>query len=131
MNPKAVVFYCNWSNYPGLKLSESCLEKKDMEKKLLVSMCSGRISPELILEAFSRGVWGVLITACPKDKCEHDGNYKTCGRVSLLKMMIQQMDIDSKRLKLEWVDKGEVQKFQESVNLFMKEIEALGPIRLQ
>jgi coenzyme F420-reducing hydrogenase delta subunit len=131
MSPKAVVFYCNWSNYPGLKLSESCLEKKDTEKRLLVSMCSGRISPELILEAFSRGIWGVLITACPKDQCEHDGNYKTCGRITLLKTMIQQMDIDSKRLKMEWVDKGEVQKFQESVDLFMKDIETLGPIQLQ
>ena len=129
MSPKAVVFYCNWSNYPGLKLSESCLEEKDIEKRLLVSMCSGRISPELILEAFSRGAWGVLITACPQDKCEHDGNYKTCGRITLLKIMIQQMDIDSRRLRLEWIDKEEVQKFQESMDLFMKDIEALGPIQ--
>jgi len=131
MNKRIVVFFCNWSNYPGLKLSDPCVEDADSYKKYMVSMCSGRISPELILDAFSHGAWGVFITACPVDKCEHAANYKTTGRIALLKHMLLQLGIDPKRLRMEWVDKGEVEVFRKSVNAFMDEIREMGPISLQ
>ncbi|MFH1941808.1 MAG: hydrogenase iron-sulfur subunit [bacterium] len=130
MNPKTVVFFCNWSAYPGLQLSQNPFEKPDLDHKLMVSMCSGRISPELILEAFRRGAWGVLITACPKDKCEHDGNYKTYGRIALLKTMLQQIGVDSSRLQLEWIDKGEAAKLQGTIQSFTKMISQLGPLNI-
>lgn len=128
MRPKTVIFFCNWSAYPGLQLSQNVIDESESRSKMLVTMCSGRISPELILEAFHRGAWGVLITACPKDSCEHDGNYKTMGRIALLKMMLIQLGLDSKRLKMEWVDKGEVNKFKQAVETFVKEMSDLGPV---
>ncbi len=130
MNAKAVIFFCNWSAYPGLQLSQNPLEETNLSYKLLVSMCSGRISPEHILVAFQKGAWGVLITACPKDKCEHDGNYKTYGRIMLLKTMLQQIGVDSERLRLEWVDKGESAKLKGAIDTFMGDVEKLGPVRI-
>ncbi len=127
MNTKAVVFYCNWSAYPGFQFSQSLLEKPELDRKLLVSMCSGRISPELILEAFYRGAWGVMVTACPPDKCEHNGNYKTVARITLLKKMLSQFGFDPNRLKLEWIDKGEASKLKGAVDTFMGEIRKIGP----
>jgi coenzyme F420-reducing hydrogenase delta subunit len=128
MNKRVVVFFCNWSIYPGLKLSDLPIEELDAYKKYMVSMCSGRISPELILEAFSSGAWGVFITACPVDKCEHDANYKTCGRVALLKNMLLQMGVNPNRLHLEWVDKGEVALFEKAVSEFINNIKEMGPV---
>lgn len=128
MSAKTVVFFCNWSAYPGLQLSQNPLAKPDTDEKMLVSMCSGRISPELILEAFRKGAWGVLITACPVDKCEHDGNYKTYGRIMLLKTMLQQIGVDANRLKLEWIDKGEAAKLKQAIDMFNNEIKELGPV---
>ena len=127
MNAKTVIFFCNWSAYPGMQLSENPLAKAELEQKMLVSMCSGRISPELILEAFRKGAWGVLITACPVDKCEHNGNYKTFGRITLLKTMLQQIGVDSNRLRLEWIDKGEAAKLKKAIDLFNDEMKGLGP----
>ena len=130
MNAKAVIFFCNWSAYPGLQLSQNPLEKADPGHKMMVSMCSGRISPEIILEAFKKGAWGVLITACPEDKCEHDGNYRTYGRIVLLKIMLRQMGMDSERLRLAWIDKGEAAKLQDAINTFMGDVEKLGPVNI-
>lgn len=130
MNAKTVIFFCNWSAYPGMQLSQNPLEKYDSDQRLLVSMCSGRISPELILKAFRKGAWGVLITACPVEKCEHDGNYKTYGRIVLLKMMLQQIGIDSERLRLEWIDKGEAVKLGQAIKDFNHKINELGPVQL-
>lgn len=130
MNPKAVIFSCNWSSYPGLQLSENPLEKPASDHKIVINMCSGRISPELILDTFKNGAWGVLIASCPEDKCEHDGNYKTRRRVLLLKKTMEQFGIDSNRLKLEWVDKGEAAKLKKAIEAFIKEMEELGPVKL-
>lgn len=125
MKPKVVVFFCNWSNYPGLQLSYPHIGPPP-EQKMMVSMCSGRISPELILESFSRGAWGVFITACPVEKCEHDANYKTWGRIHLLKKMLPDMGIEEDRLKIEWIDKGEAAVFKKALDDFTKELEELG-----
>ncbi|HHS12203.1 MAG TPA: hydrogenase iron-sulfur subunit [bacterium] len=130
MNPKAVIFYCNWSTYPGLHLSRMAEEPVLSDHKMLVSMCSGRVSPELVLEAFQNGAWGVLISACPVDKCEHDGNYKTWARVVLLKSMLPQLGLEAQRLKLEWVDKGESDKLNGAIKSFMDEIKNLGPVSI-
>ncbi len=128
MNAKTVIFFCNWSTYPGLQFSQNVFKKYNSDNKKLVSMCSGRISPELILHSFKKGAWGVLITACPVDKCEHDGNYKTVGRVSLLKIMLQQLGVESERLKLEWIDKGEEVKLEKAISIFINEMNELGPL---
>jgi F420-non-reducing hydrogenase iron-sulfur subunit len=125
---KAVIFFCNWSNYPGPQLSEWDFGESNTEAKMMVSMCSGRISPELIMEIFSRGAWGVMIAACPADQCEHDGNYRTCGRVSLLKKMFQQLGLESERLRLTWIDKGEVVAFEKAVEAFVDDVQKLGPL---
>ncbi len=130
MSVKTVVFFCNWSAYPGMQMSHNPLVEVNNKNKMLVSMCSGRISPELVLGAFQKGAWGVLITACPEDKCEHDGNFKTFGRIALLKIMLQQMGVESQRVKLEWIDKGEAAKLKSTMDTFTDEIEALGPVQL-
>ena len=128
MSAKTVVFFCNWSSYPGLQLSHSDLDQVETNNKLLVSMCSGRVAPELIVESFKRGAWGVLIAACPPDSCEHDGNYKTVGRIALLKNMLPALGVDSQRLRLEWIDKGEAAKLQQTMNAFTSDMDKLGPV---
>lgn len=128
MKPKAVIFFCNWTNYPGLKLSECSIGEMQASQKYMVSMCSGRISPELILEAFSHGVWGIMIAACPPGECEHDGNYKTFGRVTLLRLMLAQLGLDTKRLRVEWIDKGEIAALEKAVDSFIETVQELGPV---
>ena len=128
MNSKAIIFCCNWSVYPGLQLSEDVTVKPDPEYKIIVNMCSGRLSPELILEALTNSAWGVMIAACPMEECEHDGNYKTRRRVLLLKKVLEQFGVEPQRLKLEWIDKGEIMKFKKSIGSFIEDLKKLGPI---
>ena len=96
----------------------------------MVSMCSGRVSPELIVQSFQNGAWGVMVAACPPDSCEHDGNYRTVGRIALLKTMLQQLGVDSQRLRLEWIDKGEAAKLKQTVDGFVAGMDNLGPVSI-
>ncbi len=126
--PKIVAFCCNWQVHPGLRLSALAkpLSHEELPYGIIINVCSGRLNPELILEAFNQGAWGVMIASCPFGECEHDGNYKTAGRVFMLKRLFEQMGIDPKRLKLDYFDRTETAKFSKSINSFADEITTLG-----
>ncbi len=130
MNPKSIVFCCSWSSYPGLQLSEFYNDNIENKYNIIVNMCSGRISGELILEAFRNKAWGVMIASCPKDKCEHDANYKTKRRILLLQKLIEQLGIEPERIRLEWIDKSESAKLEKAINDFNNDLKELGPINI-
>ena len=126
---KVVVFCCNWSVYPGLQLSHSAAPTgaKDLVDPI-VTMCSGRVSPELILEAFSQGAWGVLVAGCPPEECEHNGNYKARRRILLLQNLLAQMGIEPQRVRFESFSTGEGAKLGQTMRGFLEEMRGLGPI---
>ena len=125
---KLIVFACNWSVFPGMQLSESpTLIKTDYG--IIISMCSGRVAPELILNAFEEGAWGVMVAGCPPEECDHDGNYKTRRRLVLLKNVLKELNIDPKRIKLEWFSTGESAKLSKAIEDYTKILEKMGPIK--
>lgn len=126
---KLLVFVCNWSVFPGMQLSENETFIKT-PYGIIVSMCSGRVAPELVLDAFEEGAWGVMVTGCPPEECDHNGNYKARRRLILLKSVLKELNIDPNRIKLEWFSTGESAKLQQSIEEFTKELEKMGPIEI-
>ena len=106
---KITAFCCNRSVTPGLRLSDL---PKDEEDKTIVTMCTGRVGPELVIQAFDYGTWGIFICACPLGECKHDANYKTLRRVLLLKRMLSELNIEPEIVRIEWIDTGEVGNFR-------------------
>ena len=125
---KAIVFACNWSLFSGMQLSQSPTLIKT-PYGFIVSMCSGRVSPELVLKAFQEGAWGVMVAGCPPEECDHDGNYKTRRRLVLLKNVLKQLNIEPERIKLDWFSTGESAKLQVAITKFIDELDKLGPIQ--
>ncbi len=95
-------------------------------------MCSGRVDPLHILEAFRQGVDGVLVTGCHPGDCHYiTGNYACEKRVKFLKDVLAQIGIDPKRLRLEWVSASEGGKFAKVVKEMIEEVRKLGPSALR
>jgi coenzyme F420-reducing hydrogenase delta subunit/NAD-dependent dihydropyrimidine dehydrogenase PreA subunit len=126
---KLLVFACNYSIFPGMQLSKSETIVKT-PYSVIVTMCSGRVAPELVLDAFEEGAWGVMVAGCPPEECDHDGNYKTRRRLVLLKKLLTELNIDPKRVKLEWFSTGESEKLKQSIDNFTKELDKMGPIEV-
>lgn len=127
--PKIIVFTCNWCSYAGADLAGVSRLQIDPHFRVIRMMCSGRVDPELILKAFKKGAWGVMVAGCHPGDCHYiSGNYKTRRRIPLLKNMIQELGIDPRRLKLEWISAGEGGRFQQEINSFIDEITDIGPI---
>ena len=124
---KLLVFACNYSIFPGMQLSES-ETIVNTPYAVIVTMCSGRVAPELVLDAFEEGAWGVMVAGCPPEECDHDGNYKTRRRLILLKNILKELNIDPRRVKLEWFSTGESAKLKKCIEDYSKELNKMGPI---
>jgi F420-non-reducing hydrogenase iron-sulfur subunit len=126
--PNILGFLCNWCSYAGADLAGTSRMKYPANLKSIRVMCSGRVDPAFVLEALRKGVDGVLIAGCHPGDCHYQsGNYKTNRRVKLLKKLLEELGIDPKRVRFEYVSASEGQKFATVVTEFVDEMKKLGP----
>jgi F420-non-reducing hydrogenase iron-sulfur subunit len=131
-HPKIVAFVCNWCSYAGADKAGGQKLHYSSDVKLIRVMCSGRVDPQFILEAFRRGADGVMVLGCHPGDCHYrSGNHKTMKRVKLLKNTLAQFGINPDRLKLDWVAAGESEKFQKVSNEMYDTVNSLGPLKLR
>ncbi len=129
--PKIVAFCCNWCSYAGADLAGTSRMQYPPAIRIIRVMCSGRVSPFLVLKALSVGADGVLVLGCHPGDCHYiEGNYKTMRRIPLLKKVLKQFGIEEERVRLEWVSASEGAKFAEVANSFTQSIKNLGPSTL-
>ncbi|MCW3982160.1 MAG: hydrogenase iron-sulfur subunit [Candidatus Bathyarchaeota archaeon] len=130
--PKIVGFLCNWCSYAGADLAGVSRVQYPPSLRIVRVMCSGRVDPVFILEAFRSGADGVLVAGCHPGDCHYlSGNYKTENRVLLLKKVLGQLGLKPERLRLEWVSASEGDRFATIVKNMTEEIRKLGPSPLR
>ncbi|HIH98706.1 MAG TPA: hydrogenase iron-sulfur subunit [Thermoplasmata archaeon] len=127
--PKILAFLCNWCSYAGADLAGVSRFQYPPNVLPIRVMCSSRVSPEHIFQAFDQGADGVFVAGCHPGDCHYiNGNYKTLRKVKLTKKMLEQIGINPKRLRLEWISSVEGVKFAEVVREMTEELKELGPI---
>jgi F420-non-reducing hydrogenase iron-sulfur subunit len=101
--------------------------------RIIRVMCSGRIDPVFVLEAFKDGADGVLVAGChiPSDCHYLSGNFKAQRRVFLTKRVLEQFGIEPERLRLEWVSASEGDRFASVMKEMVQEVKKLGPSPLK
>lgn len=127
--PVIVGFLCNWCSYAGADLAGVSRIQYPPNIRVIRVMCSGRVDPVFILEAFKNGADGVLVAGChlPSDCHYLAGNFKALRSVILLKRVLKEFGIEPERLWLEWISASEGDKFAKVVSEMVKEIKKLGP----
>lgn len=129
--PRIVAFFCNWCTYTAADLAGVSRLKYAPNIRVVRVMCSGRVDPQFILDAFARGADAVLIGGCHPGDCHYvEGNYKTLRRFELLRRMLRDLGIEDERLRLEWISASEGEKVRGVVNELVAKVRELGPLRL-
>ena len=129
--PKIVAFFCNWCTYTAADLAGVSRMKYADNIRIIRVMCSGRVDPQFVMEAFARGADGVLIGGCHPGGCHYiEGNYKALRRFHLQKRMLKELGIDEARFRLEWISASEGEKVKTVVNDMVEKLRKLGPLNL-
>ena len=130
-SPRIVAFFCNWCTYTAADLAGVSRMKYAPNIRVIRLMCSGRVDPQFVMEAFNRGADGVLIGGCHPNDCHYaEGNYKCLRRHELLRRMLGDMGIEPERLRLEWISAAEGDKVKSVINDMVEKVKALGPLDL-
>jgi F420-non-reducing hydrogenase iron-sulfur subunit len=128
--PRIVAFFCNWCTYLAADLAGSSRMKYAPNVRVIRVMCSGRIDPQFVLEAFASGADGVLIGGCHPGDCHYqEGNYKALRRYHMLHAVLEQVGIEPERFRLEWISAAEGDRVRAVVNDMVEKIRALGPLK--
>jgi F420-non-reducing hydrogenase iron-sulfur subunit len=93
-------------------------------------MCSGRVDPQFVLQAFHKGADGVMILACHPGDCHYkEGNYRALQRHRMVIRLLEQFGIDQQRCRFDYVSAGEGEKFIQVMTDMVNTIKALGPAK--
>lgn len=60
--PKIVAFLCNWCAYAGADLAGVSRLQYPANIRTVRVMCSGRVDPTFVVQAFSEGADGVFVS---------------------------------------------------------------------
>lgn len=127
--PRIVAFMCNWCTYAAADTAGISRMQQPPNVLPIRVMCSGRVSPEMVLRTFRAGADGVLVMGCHIGDCHYNsGNHRTAKRVPLLRNLLSYAGINPDRLRLAWVSSAEAPRFVEVTSEFIETIRALGPL---
>ncbi len=127
--PRIVAFFCNWCTYLAADLAGTSRIKYAPNARVVRVMCSGRIDPQFVIEAFAKGADGVLIGGCHPNDCHYqEGNYKCLRRYYLLKRVVKEMGIEDERFRLEWISAAEADRLRFVMDDMVAKLKQLGPL---
>ncbi len=130
--PKIIGFMCNWCSYRAADLAGTARIKYAPNVRIIRLMCSGRIDPTFVLNAFALGADGVMLAGCHPGECHYvDQNYKALRRSVMLKHTLKQLGIEPERVQLVWASAAEGQQLAEAVNKLVEDVRRLGPLHWQ
>jgi len=130
--PSILAFTCNWCSYGGADLAGISRIQHPPNAKVIRLMCSGRIDPVMVIEAFKDGADGVMVTGCHPGDCHYaTGNYRTQVRFDALKVAMTNMGLNPERLKLLWASASEGQQWADGITTMTETLRQLGPSPLK
>jgi heterodisulfide reductase subunit A len=109
---KVFAFACNWCSYAGGDNAGISRIQYPATNRVVRTMCSARVSEEMILEAFRCGAPVVLVSGCHYADCHYiNANRQTVKRVHRAWDKLEKAGLRPERLQLEWISAAEGQKF--------------------
>lgn len=128
--PVIIGFLCNWCSYRAADLAGTARMRYSPNMRPIRVMCSGRVEPDLVLNALRNGADGVLIAGCHPGECHYiEGNLKALRRYTLLKRVLAQFGVEPERVQIVWASASEGSKLADTVNNMTETLRRLGPLR--
>ncbi|MFC1919726.1 hydrogenase iron-sulfur subunit [Chloroflexota bacterium] len=127
--PRILGFLCQWCGYAGADLAGVSRFRYPHNIRVVRVMCSGRIDTAFIVDAFLKGMDGVMVIGCHPGDCHYlTGNHEAVNMVFVAKILLEYAGMNPDRLFLDWVSASEGVHFSRLVTDFTETIRKMGPL---
>ena len=129
---KIVAFTCTYCAYNAADLAGSMRIQYPHNVRIVKLLCTGKIEPILLLEAFRHGADAVLVAGCMEGECHFvEGNLRARQIVEYTKQLLQDAGMDPRRLEMFNMSASMAQKFVEAVKIMTERLLENGPSPLR
>lgn len=130
--PEIIAFCCNYCAYAAADLAGSKRMQYSANVRIIHTPCTGKIEMEHILDAFLKGVDGILVAGCMEGGCHFlEGNLRARKRTDRIRAMLAELGVGQERLKMVNLSAAMAPTFVESVEEMLGTVRALGPSPLK
>jgi F420-non-reducing hydrogenase iron-sulfur subunit len=127
-----LAFCCHYCAYAAADLAGSMRLQYPENVRILRFPCTGKIEVNFLLDAFERGIDGVLVAGCLEGGCHfQEGNLRAKKRVARAKELLAEIGIEPERLEMFNLSSAEGARFAEIVAEMMERLKTLGPSPLK
>ena len=126
--PKIIAFCCNYCAYAAADLAGSKRMQYATNVRIIHSPCTGKIEMEHILEAFEKGIDGILVAGCLEGGCHFlEGNLRARKRTDRIRDLLDEIGIGRDRLKMVNLSAAMAPTFVERVQEIVETVRVMGP----
>jgi coenzyme F420-reducing hydrogenase delta subunit len=130
--PDIIVFACNYCAYAAADLAGSKRMQYPTNVRIIHAPCTGKIEMEHILDAFLKGIDGMLVAGCLEGGCHFlEGNLRARKRTDRIREMLAEIGIGEDRLRMVNLSAAEAPTFVKSVQEMVDTVRKLGPSPLR
>jgi coenzyme F420-reducing hydrogenase delta subunit len=121
--PEIIAFCCNYCAYAAADLAGARRMQYPPNIRIVHSPCTGKIEMEHILEAFEKGIDGILVAGC------HflEGNLRARRRTDEVRRMLDEIGIGAERLLMVNLSAAMAPTFVQRVREIVATVKKLGP----
>jgi F420-non-reducing hydrogenase iron-sulfur subunit len=126
--PKIIAFCCNWCSYAGADLAGVSRLQYPPNIRIIRVMCSSMVHPNLVIDALTKGIDGVIMCGCHPGDCHYiEGNIVAQSRAEAINLMLEDFGLEEERFRLEWVSASEGPRFAQVMKEMVETIRNVGP----
>jgi coenzyme F420-reducing hydrogenase delta subunit/heterodisulfide reductase subunit C len=122
--PRLAVFICDWCLRADADVQ--ILETFPKNVRVIHIPCSGRIDPEMALQALRSGIDGVLVCGCLPGECHYQrGTLVSSCKISLLDRMLDHVGVDGKRIRFVQIGTTDRGRIRSEIRTMLDHLSAL------
>ena len=126
--PEIIAFCCSYCAYSAAALAGSQRLQYPSGVRIVSVPCTGKLESEHILEAFEKGVDGIMVVGCLEGSCHFlEGNLRARKRTDRIRSILEEIGLGSERLKMVNLSDSMAEAFVQHMQDAIATIGALGP----
>jgi F420-non-reducing hydrogenase iron-sulfur subunit len=126
--PEIIAFCCSYCAYAAAALAGSQRLQYPPDVRIISTPCTGKLESEHILDAFEKGVDGIVVVGCLEGSCHFiEGNLRARNRIDRIRAILEEIGLGSDRLKMVNISDSMAAAFVQHMQDAVATIQVLGP----